>query len=173
MIVLAALALCITLIIRLYSGIRILRKANLIKKLNQRLDEAAFYFNIVIGAGVIVVSVIIIGAVLLSSVTIIIGMAISFLVMIFSWLFMLRLIQINGILGVYAKNKTLTDKALSVKSLFYLQIGASTVSYIIMFVKTNLGQWHLAVTIPIGLFSIYYLFIFISMLNQTIKVYSD
>lgn len=170
---LAALVLCIIFIVRLYSGIKILRKVNLIEKLNQRLDQAISYFNITIAVGIISFIVIIIGSVLLSPVTITVGMIISLLILVFSWLFMLRLIQVNGILGVYARNKSLVDTATSVKSLFYIQIGASVLSYAAMLLKTYMGLWYLAIMVPVWIFSIFFLIVFIGMLNKTIKLYSQ
>jgi hypothetical protein len=150
-----------------------IRKVDLNKKLNQRLDEATFYFNLAIAIGVIALVVIVIGSVFMSMVTIIVGMIISLFILIFSWLFIIRLIQANGILGVYARNKPLVDTALYVKSFFYIQIGATILSYAVMWLKTYIGLWYLAVSIPVWLFSIYFLIVFISMLNQTIKVYSQ
>lgn len=170
---LAALVLCIVLIIRLYSGIKILRKVNLVEKLNQRLDEAISYFNITIAVGIVSIIIITIGSVLLSKVTVIVGMVISLFILIFSWLFMLRLIQVNGILGVYARNKPLIETATSVKSLFYIQIGASILSYAAMLLKTYMGLWYLAIMIPVWIFSIFFLVVFIGMLNKTIKLYNQ
>lgn len=168
---LGALVLVIVLFVNLFKGIRILRHINLITKLNQRLDEAVLYLIGVLIVAVGGTVVVITGFFMLSVSVITIGIVINFCATLLKWAFTIRLIQVNGILGVYAHNQALKECALSVKFLFYFQMALTVISYLVLVFKGFLGMWYLAIMIPYWLFSLYFLYLFIGLFNQTIRVY--
>ncbi|HEX3007019.1 MAG TPA: hypothetical protein VHO90_05330 [Bacteroidales bacterium] len=163
----------IWLIVQFYKGINILRQIDLVAKLNQRLDEMKCYFWLNVIAVSIAFFILIVGALTLTNIVVVIGQILIVPSLILSWLMVFRLIQVNGILGVYSRNSELVEKSISLKKLFYFQIGNAIFSYAVSFFSAYLGTWAIYLVAASAIFSFYFLTSILGILGLTITIFKN
>jgi hypothetical protein len=161
----------IILIYQFFSGFGSIRRANLISKLNERIDQLRIYMVSSILLGLVYMALVLLGGVLQLWFLIYIGFAILIPVAILSFLGGYRAIQTLGILGVYADNTELKNQAVSMLFLFKIQIANVILSNAASFFKNYLDIGYYFILIPSLLFSLYIFVMYVGILNLSIDVY--
>jgi hypothetical protein len=161
----------IILIVQFFSGFGLIRKANLVNKLNQRIDELKIYMISSFLLCFLYIALVILGAFLLLLPLVYLGFVILLIALILSLIAAYRTIQIQGILGVFADSAALKNKAVSMLFLFKIQIGNMLVLNAAGFFKRYLDIGYYFILIPSILFSLYMFVMFVDMYNLSIDVY--
>ena len=167
------LILALVLINNYFSGLRLIRGVNIVDKLNNRLDEVRNNLRIVIGIVVVSIITVLLGVILTSSMTIIIGSSILIFGMLPLWIGVYKTIQIQGILGVCAKSKDLTTKAITTLTLFKYQIAITIIAYLASYFKSySLYGNYFIQTISI-IYSLFFFVNYLGLYNLAINIYEN
>jgi hypothetical protein len=163
----------IVYIAKYFAGIRLIRNLNIFEKLNTRLVQVRNNFRTVLGLSFVSIPIILFGTISQSVYGIYTGLFILLIGIIFMWITTYRTIQIQGLLGVYAKSQDLIKKTIKILTLFKIQIVMTIISYLSLYLKDySLYVFYVLQTISI-LYYLYFVINYLILLNLSIYTYED
>lgn len=161
----------ILLLYQIFSGFGLIRRANLINKLNQRIDEWKIYMVSAFLLCFLYIVLVLLGSLLLVLPLIYVALIVLLIGLVLMVIAGYRTVQILGILGVYADNADLKNKAVSMLFLFKIQIANVILTNVASFFKGYLDIGYYFILIPSALYSLYIFVMWLSLFNLSIDVY--
>ncbi|MDA3866880.1 MAG: hypothetical protein PF489_09060 [Salinivirgaceae bacterium] len=167
------LILTVVYIVKYFTGIRLIRNLSIFEKLNKRLYQIRNNFRAALGFSIGSTSIILVGIVLPSVYVIYFGLFILVFGSVFGWIITYRTIQIQGILGVYAKNQDLIRNTIKTLNIFKIQIVVTIILYLALYFKSySLYAYYSILTISI-VYSIYFVVNYLGLFNLAINLFRN